>query len=176
MWPDGRLWASGPGELEQDDRVQEEQDCEEDGPAVQIALDHRAPAERTRAAAHAKGAGKAGILAGVHQDEKYDDHREGDLDDRIDRFHALRLPKGPCDGQQTPRRSGVRGRELAPDGRKIRILGSEMCTDFCQSDYESFTDSWFAADMNPARRIRGITDYLRRAHQCDDQQMTDNPA
>jgi hypothetical protein len=51
-----------------------------------------------------------------------------------------------------------------------------MDTQICQRDYESFTDSWLAADMNPARRIRGITDYLRRAHKCDDQQMTDNPA
>jgi len=49
-------------------------------------------------------------------------------------------------------------------------------TEYCQSDYESFTDSWLAADMNPARRIRGIPDYLRRPHPWDDQQMTDIPA
>jgi len=46
---------SGPGVLEQQDRVQEEQDGEDDGPAVQVALDERAAAERARAAAHAEG-------------------------------------------------------------------------------------------------------------------------
>ena len=47
---------SGPGVLEQQDRVEEEQDGEEDRPAVQVALDERAAAERARSGAHAEGA------------------------------------------------------------------------------------------------------------------------
>ena len=47
---------SGPGVLEQEDRVEEEQDGEHDGPAVQVALDERAAAERAGAGAHTEGA------------------------------------------------------------------------------------------------------------------------
>jgi cytochrome c-type biogenesis protein CcmF len=43
------------GDLQQDDRVQDEQDREEDGPAVEVALDHGASPERTGAGAHAEG-------------------------------------------------------------------------------------------------------------------------
>jgi hypothetical protein len=46
--------TSGPGVLEQEDRVQEEQDGEDDGPAVQVPLDERASAERARTGAHAE--------------------------------------------------------------------------------------------------------------------------
>jgi hypothetical protein len=53
--------------------------------------------------------------------------------------------------------------------------GPDGATEYCQGDYESFTDFWFSADMTPGRRIRGITDYLRRPHLWDDPQMTDNP-
>jgi hypothetical protein len=42
------------GVLEQEDRVQEEQDGEDDGPAVQVPLDERAAAERARTGAHAE--------------------------------------------------------------------------------------------------------------------------
>lgn len=41
--------------LEQHDRVQDEQDREEDRPAVEVALDERAAAERAGAAADAEG-------------------------------------------------------------------------------------------------------------------------
>ena len=74
----GRL---GPGTLEQHDCIQHEQDREEDRPAVEVALDHRAAAERTLTAADAEGPGQAGVLTGVHQHEEDNDHREGDLED-----------------------------------------------------------------------------------------------
>jgi len=48
----------GPGALEQQDRVEREQDGEDDGPAVEVALDHRAAPERALAAADAEGAGE----------------------------------------------------------------------------------------------------------------------
>ena len=56
-----------------------------------------------------------------------------------------------------------------------RYLGTDGPREFCQDDYESFTDFWLPADMTPGRRIRGITDYLRRPNQWDDPQMTDSP-
>ena len=44
---------------------------------------HRiALAERTLAAADPEGPGQAGVLAGVHQHEEDDDHRDRDLEDR----------------------------------------------------------------------------------------------
>ncbi len=42
--------------LQEDDRVQHEEDGEEDRPAVEVALDHRAAAERPGAAADSEGA------------------------------------------------------------------------------------------------------------------------
>jgi hypothetical protein len=66
----------GSGELQQGDRVGEQQNREDHGPAVEVALDQRAAAERPRAAAHSEGAGEPGVLAGVHQDQK--DQHHGD--------------------------------------------------------------------------------------------------
>ena len=48
--------AAGSGDLEQDDRVDRERDREADRPAVQVALDERAAAERALAGADAEGA------------------------------------------------------------------------------------------------------------------------
>jgi hypothetical protein len=50
------LERAGSGDfLQQDDRVEHEHDREEDGPAVEVALDHRAAAKRPRAGADAEG-------------------------------------------------------------------------------------------------------------------------
>jgi hypothetical protein len=83
----GSVRASG--EVEQRDRVREEEDGEEDRPAVQVALDHRAAAERPDARADAEGAGEAGVLAGVHEHEQDEHHRDQHLEGREDRVHAV---------------------------------------------------------------------------------------
>ncbi len=70
-----------PGPLEQHDRVDQEQHAEEDRPAVEVLLDHRAAAERALAAADAEGPGQARILAGVHQHEEDHDDCDRDLED-----------------------------------------------------------------------------------------------
>jgi MFS family permease len=68
----GGLRATGPGlNLQEDDRVDDERDGERDRPAVQVALDERAAAKRSRArAADAEGTREARVLAGVQQDEE----------------------------------------------------------------------------------------------------------
>jgi hypothetical protein len=88
----------------------------------------------------------------------------------------VRLAKARRCGQRDRRRSVTNSRELARNRPFSRILASDVSTNYCQSDYESFTDSWLAADMTPGRRIRAITDYLRRPHPWDDPQMTHRPA
>ena len=56
--------------FEQDDRVHRERDREPDRPAVQVALDERAAAERALAGADAEGAGQARVLARVHEHQE----------------------------------------------------------------------------------------------------------
>jgi transposase len=48
--------GASDGFLQQQDRVEHEQHSEEDGPAVEVALDHRAAAKRPGASADAEGA------------------------------------------------------------------------------------------------------------------------
>jgi hypothetical protein len=48
--------VSGPGPLEQDDRVGDKQDGEEDRPAVEVPLDERPATQRARSATHAESA------------------------------------------------------------------------------------------------------------------------
>jgi hypothetical protein len=74
------------------------------------------------------------------------------------------------------RRSGGARHELPQDGWFWQILARDVPTENCQGDYESFTDFWLPADMTPGRRIRAMTDYLRRPNPWDDPQMTDSPA
>src|SRR5689334_12301029 len=62
---DGAPTRLRPGLLEQEDDVDREGDREADGPAVEVALDERAAAERSLAGADAEGAGEAGVLARV---------------------------------------------------------------------------------------------------------------
>ena len=74
-------------DLEQQERVQHEDDGEEDGRAVEVALDHRAAADRAAATADAEGAGEAGVFARVEQDQE--DQHDGDdhLDKSEEREH-----------------------------------------------------------------------------------------
>jgi hypothetical protein len=66
-------------DLQERDRVGEEEHGEPDRPAVEVALDHRAAPEGPGAAAHAERAREARVLAGVHQHEQDEDHRDEDL-------------------------------------------------------------------------------------------------
>lgn len=66
-------------DLQQHDRVGEQQQREHDGPAVEVALDHGAAAERTGAAADAEGPGKPRVLAGVHEHEQHEHDGNHDL-------------------------------------------------------------------------------------------------
>jgi hypothetical protein len=75
---EARGGAGDGSDLEQRDRVREEHAREDDRPAVEIALDHRAAAERPGAAADAERAGEARILAGVHEHEQ--DQHDGNDD------------------------------------------------------------------------------------------------
>ena len=54
--------APAPLDLQQDDRVDDEEDGEEDRRPVEVALDHRAAAEGAAAAADAEGAGEARVF------------------------------------------------------------------------------------------------------------------
>src|SRR5215475_11359067 len=74
-------------DLQQDDRVDDEQDREEDGGAVKIALDHRAAAEGAAPAADAEGAGEAGVFPGVQQDQEDQDPADDHLKDSEQRVH-----------------------------------------------------------------------------------------
>jgi len=73
-------------ELDQRDHVRDEQKREADRPAVQVALDQRAAAERTTRA-HAEGAGEPSILAGVQQHENDQGDRHDDLEGAQDGNH-----------------------------------------------------------------------------------------
>lgn len=73
------LIERSPGVLQEHDRVHEEEDREEDRPAVQVTLHHGAAAEGAGAAADAEGPGQPGVLPGVHQDEQDEDHGDDDL-------------------------------------------------------------------------------------------------
>jgi hypothetical protein len=66
-------------DLQQQDRVGEQQQGEHDGPAVEVALNHGATTERTGAAADAEGSGKPRVLAGVHEHEQDEHHGNHDL-------------------------------------------------------------------------------------------------
>src|SRR4051794_10046218 len=57
-------------DLQQKEGVEREDDGEEDRRAVQVALDHRAAADRAATAADPEGAGEAGVFARVEQDQE----------------------------------------------------------------------------------------------------------
>jgi hypothetical protein len=76
---EARGGAREGSDLEQRDRVPEEHAREEDRPAVEVALDHRAAAERPGAAADAEGTGETRILAGVHEHEQHQHDGNDDL-------------------------------------------------------------------------------------------------
>ena len=62
-----------------------------DRPTVEVALDHRAAAERPLAAADPECAREAGILARVHQHKEDQHDRDEYLEEREDRFHPPSL-------------------------------------------------------------------------------------
>ncbi len=66
-------------DLEQRDRVREEEHGEDDRPTVEVSLHERAAAERSGAAADAEGPGEARVFAGVHEHEQHKPDREHDL-------------------------------------------------------------------------------------------------
>src|SRR5665213_1173914 len=83
------------GDADQHDRVDHEQDREADRPAIQVALDERAAAQRPSAATDAEGTRQAGVLARVHEDQEHQADADEDLDDLEDRGHgAMVAPSG----------------------------------------------------------------------------------
>jgi len=77
----GRL----PGLLDEDDRVDREEDREGDRPAIEVALDERAAAQRPLPGADAEGAREPRVLPRVHEDEEDQDDRDDDLQEGQDR-------------------------------------------------------------------------------------------
>jgi hypothetical protein len=72
--------GAAPGsDLQQQERVGEQQDREAHGPSVEVALDHGPATERAGAAADAKGAREARVLAGVHEHEQHEHHGDDNL-------------------------------------------------------------------------------------------------
>src|SRR5215204_4546152 len=75
-------------DLEQQERVQDEEDREEDGRSIEVLLDHRAAAEAAAAgAADAEGTGETRVFPGVQQHEEDHDDRDDDLDGGEEREH-----------------------------------------------------------------------------------------
>ena len=84
--------AARPLNLQQDDGVDEQRDAERDRPAVQVALDERAAAERARpGAADAERAREPGVLPRVQQHEEDQDHGDEHLQDGQERVHGRGL-------------------------------------------------------------------------------------
>ena len=75
-------------DLEDDDRVHDEEHGEEDGGAVEVALDHRAAADRAATAADAEGTGKARVFARVQEHQEDEDDRDDHLKDAENRVHG----------------------------------------------------------------------------------------
>jgi predicted MFS family arabinose efflux permease len=79
-------------DLQQDDRVHPERDREPDGPAVEVALDERAAAERARAgAADTERTRQPAVLARVQEHEEDQDKADEDLEDREEGVHGRAL-------------------------------------------------------------------------------------
>lgn len=153
-----------PGFLEQQDRVQGEQDRETDRPTVEVALDHRAATERPLPAADAECARKARILTRVHQDEEDEADGDENLDNREDRFHGSSVAsfaseRAPCrpirpGSGLTPRASVQSGR--SPAVVVFMSIHPAIAPRDRNSDYESFTKACFSADMNCVRGRSGL--------------------
>jgi predicted MFS family arabinose efflux permease len=91
--PPGALAPDGnSSDLEQDDRVDEQRDGERHGPAIQVALDQGAAAERAGArAADAEGAREPAVLPRMQQHKEDQDHGDEHLQDGQERVHGRRL-------------------------------------------------------------------------------------
>ena len=104
-------------ELQQRDRVRHEEDREDDGPAVQVALDERAAASGPPAGADAEGAGQPGVLPRVQEHQEDQDDGDEDLEDGEDRCTSRRSglatrARRAGAGSRSPRRA-ARGRARA---------------------------------------------------------------
>jgi predicted MFS family arabinose efflux permease len=88
----GGMRGARRSDLQEDDRVHRERDREADRPAVQVALDEGAPAERPRTgAADAERAREPGVLARVQQHQEDQDEADDDLDHRKEGVHGRAL-------------------------------------------------------------------------------------
>ncbi len=88
----GGMRGARRSDLQEDDRVHPERDREADRPAVQVALDEGAPAERPRTgAADAERAREPGVLARVQQHQEDQDEGDEDLDHRKEGVHGRAL-------------------------------------------------------------------------------------
>ena len=88
----GGMRGARRSDLQEDDRVHGERDREADRPAVQVALDEGAPAERPRTgAADAERAREPGVLARVQQHQEDQDEGDEDLDHRKEGVHGRAL-------------------------------------------------------------------------------------
>src|ERR1700689_4719413 len=86
------------GDFDQNDRVEDEQDRETDGPAVEVARDERASPERPCPGADAEGTREARVLARMHQDQEDQRHAQHNLNEVEDRCHRCSMVAGdwPC--------------------------------------------------------------------------------
>jgi hypothetical protein len=65
-----------------------------------------------------------------------------------------------------------RGFRLVRRYGRFAVNDSELCRSAIRgADYESFTDSWFSADMNSGRRAPRFVGLLRQPRQWDDRKM-----
>src|SRR4051794_20272351 len=79
--------AAGLAELDEDQRVDREDERGPDRPPVQVALDRRAG---RAALADAEGAGEPRVLPRVHEHEEDEEDRDEDLEDGEDDLHGVR--------------------------------------------------------------------------------------
>ena len=93
-----------------------ERDREADRPAVQVALDERAAAERALPGADAEGARQPGVLPRVHEHQEDQDDRDDDLDDGEDRAPSRRQPSGL-----------LVGRPSSSSSRRISTASARSC-------------------------------------------------
>jgi drug/metabolite transporter (DMT)-like permease len=94
--------------LDENDRVEREQHREQDRPAVQVAFDQRATAERSRAGADAERTREARVLARVHQHQEHQHDGQKHLDYSEHRGHGLDRIGKRADAADDP--SGTRSR------------------------------------------------------------------
>ena len=123
---------------------------EDDRPAVQVALDERAAAERAGAGADAEGARQARVLARVEQDRADQDDREDDLEAAEDRLPSA----GKVSGRSAPRRSALELVELAAGSRSPARAARGRCAR--QSASESLPIRWSSSASRISRYFASL--------------------